>query len=393
MSKVKEHPLSANLPFLKDGSVMYVSNGQNSAFDDFISNSYEFLSAMLSGRGYSFISLQKLFGELSEDLLSYLFPGVDAKDYRSVQDSLQKAAFGESSHSGFIRNDSGRFLFCDIEDLCAGDDVRAAVDAYLLQIGDKYRNEIHFRVTSAPAPDSSLFDESDTIYESSVRKPKRAPKSSRGIIWKKKSGELLEKSLGSLYDDIEDEKKEDSDIRFSKVSLEENEPESPLDERAQAILAELERIQNKYNISIEEFEGFLVQRVKLSHLHITPSGKIILTDFDNAEVKIDDLSKAVFFLYLKHPEGISYYDLDSYRSELMDLYMGITGKDDQKSIDRSIDNLVDRYNNSINVKVSRVKSAFKSVVSDRIAKFYYIDGPQGGVKKIPIDRDLVIWEH
>lgn len=55
----------------------------------------------------------------------------------------------------------------------------------------------------------------------------------------------------------------------------------------------LKEYRKKYNISIEEFEGFLVQKVKLSHLHITPAGKIILTDFGNKEVRMDDLSKAL----------------------------------------------------------------------------------------------------
>lgn len=393
MNYAKEYPISTSLPFLKDGSVLYVSNGENAAFDGYIGDSCEFLSDMLSCRGYSFLSLRELFGELSEDLLAYLFPGVDATDFSSVQGRIQKVLFGDSTHSGFIRNDSGRLLFCDLSELYSGDDPVAAVDSYLLLVGDRSRNEIRFSITSDPMPGSLLFEESEEVCESSVRKPRKSAKKSGGIRYKKYDGNLLEKSIGSLFDEIDEERKEDSGVMFSKVAREETEPETPLDERAQAIIAELERIQKKYNVSIEEFEGFLVQRVQLSHMHITPAGKIILTDFDNKEVKIDDLSKAVFFLYLKHPEGISYYDLDSYRSELMDLYMGITGKDDREAIDRSINSLVNRFDNSINVKVSRVKSAFRSVVSDRVAKFYYIDGPQGGVKKIPIDRDYVIWEH
>ena len=43
--------------------------------------------------------------------------------------------------------------------------------------------------------------------------------------------------------------------------------------------------------------------------------------------------------------------------------------------------------------MSRIKKAFKDIVDDRIAQFYYIKGQAGEPRKIAIDRDLVIWEH
>jgi len=45
------------------------------------------------------------------------------------------------------------------------------------------------------------------------------------------------------------------------------------------------------------------------------------------------------------------------------------------------------------VNASRIKAAFRNVVSDRIARFYYLEGAAGEVKKVPLDRDLVIWEY
>ena len=37
--------------------------------------------------------------------------------------------------------------------------------------------------------------------------------------------------------------------------------------------------------------------------------------------------------------------------------------------------------------------AFRDVVGDRIARFYYVDGRYGEPRKIALDRDLVIWDH
>lgn len=171
------------------------------------------------------------------------------------------------------------------------------------------------------------------------------------------------------------------------------EEDEGLDPKTAAILSEIKRIQEEFCITIEELEIILNYRVKLSRLLITRQNRIFMTDFGNREVKMDHLSKAVFFLYLRHPECIRFKSLPDYREELLGIYMRITGRDDMDEIRKSIDDIADPLGNAINVKVSRVKSAFKSAVSDRIARYYYIGGQAGEAKKILIDRDLVIWEH
>lgn len=165
------------------------------------------------------------------------------------------------------------------------------------------------------------------------------------------------------------------------------------DPRTEAILSEIQRIQSKFGVTIDELEIILNYRIKLSRLFITRRNGIFMSDFDNREIKMDHLSKAVFFLYLRHPEGIRFKDLPEYRDELLKIYMRITGRDNMEDIRKSIDDIADPLGNAINVKVSRVKSAFRSAVSDRIARYYYIDGQAGSAKRILLDRDFVIWEH
>lgn len=161
----------------------------------------------------------------------------------------------------------------------------------------------------------------------------------------------------------------------------------------EAFMAEIEALQRKYGISIERLEALLSYRVKLSHLRVTRHKRIILDDFNGSEVKMEKLTKAVFLLFLKHPEGIRYKELCDYRQELEDIYMSISGRSDTKAIKKSLDDLVDTVmSNSINEKVSKVKKAFRNVVDDRIARFYYIDGKQGEAKRIALDPSLVIWE-
>ena len=151
-------------------------------------------------------------------------------------------------------------------------------------------------------------------------------------------------------------------------------PQAPdaLDPRTEQILAEIRRLQKKYGV--------------------THSGRIILSDYDNVEVKMPNISKALYFLFLRHPEGLRFKDIADHKPELLQIYQHITGRDDPDEIEKSIDLLVDPLGNALNVNASRIKTAFKNVISDRIARFYYLNGTAGEAKKVPLDRDLVIWD-
>ena len=169
--------------------------------------------------------------------------------------------------------------------------------------------------------------------------------------------------------------------------------EEALDPRTEEILAEIRRLQEKYGVSIDELEVLLGYTVRLSPVRITRSGKIFLIAYENKEVKMPNISKALYFLYLRHPEGLRYKEIAEHRDELLQLYQGLTGRDEPEEIEKSIDLLADPFGNALNVNASRIKTAFRNVVSDRIARFYYINGAAGDVKKVPLDRDLVIWEY
>lgn len=172
----------------------------------------------------------------------------------------------------------------------------------------------------------------------------------------------------------------------------ESEAES-LAPRTEQILAEIRRLQEKYDVTIDELEMILGYTVKLSPVHITRGGKIFLSDYEDQEVKMPNVAKALYFLYLHHPEGIRYKEVADHRDELLHIYEHISGRDVPEEMEKSISLLVNPYGNALNVNASRVKTAFRNIVSDRIARFYYISGGAGDVKKVPLDRDLVIWDY
>lgn len=130
---------------------------------------------------------------------------------------------------------------------------------------------------------------------------------------------------------------------------------------------------------------------ELSRIHVR-YGRIFLPDYNNMEIKMHPLSKAIYLLYLRHPEGIMFSYLPDFRKELLHLYGLISGRDSLEDIRRSIDDVTDPTRNSINEKCSRIKQAFLREFDDSIARNYYITGERGEAKKILLPREMVTWD-
>lgn len=119
--------------------------------------------------------------------------------------------------------------------------------------------------------------------------------------------------------------------------------------------------------------------------------KIFLGD-NRAEIHMEPLVKAVYLLFLRHPEGIIFKDLPDYRVELTKIYSEVRpwGLTDRAL--QSIEDVTNPLLNSINEKCARIRNAFVNVMESKAAEPYIIKGMRGGIKKIALPRDLVVWE-
>ncbi len=131
--------------------------------------------------------------------------------------------------------------------------------------------------------------------------------------------------------------------------------------------------------------------IKLSRLSIAKDGTILLADYQK-EVKMEPIVKAVYLLFLKHPEGIAFKYLPDYRKELTDLYQKIKPFGLTEKAIRSIEDVTNPLLNSINEKCSRIRAAFLPEVDSTLLEQYIVTGKGGEVKKILLSRDLVSWE-
>lgn len=131
---------------------------------------------------------------------------------------------------------------------------------------------------------------------------------------------------------------------------------------------------------------------RLSRLVVTKEYRLLLPEYNNMEIKMEPIVKAVYLLFLNHPEGILFKHLPDYREELAQIYnkvrpMGLTDR-----AVRSIEDVTNPLLNSINEKCARIRGAFVGQFDDHMARHYYIDGLRGEAKKISLPRELVIWE-
>lgn len=154
-----------------------------------------------------------------------------------------------------------------------------------------------------------------------------------------------------------------------------------------------ERIQKlkEYGMSEKELTSLLEYDPTFPQLIITRNYKFLLGD-NRVEVRLEPLVKAVYLLFLCHPEGIIFKNLPDYRQELTGIYSEVRpwGLSDRAL--KSIEDVTNPMLNSINEKCARIRKAFAGVLPSSVARYYSISGKRGEPKKISLPRDLVIWE-
>lgn len=151
--------------------------------------------------------------------------------------------------------------------------------------------------------------------------------------------------------------------------------------------AEIKRLASQLNtmgrndLLFKSIGAFMLEELKLeaaktrlSRLVITENYRFILADYQNKEIELQPVHKAVYLLFLSHPEGIEFKHLVDYREELLRYYLATARNMDKHKIEESVDHLVNPLDNAINEKCSRIKKVFQDIMDEYTASYYIISG-------------------
>jgi len=100
------------------------------------------------------------------------------------------------------------------------------------------------------------------------------------------------------------------------------------------------------------------------------------------KIDLNPLCRSLYKLFLNHPEGIELRNMAEHREELYGYYRNFATHTDIGKLKRSVSDLCDPRENSINEKLSMINRKLAAVLGEQICTPYQILGPRGEAKKI-----------
>ena len=417
--------LFRELPFRPDhNQVFYIENGYDTDANDFIRSRYFDLKSMFAHIGMDFYYLPYLLREHDIEAkvryyAPYLSPKLLVKEVQSnafvpyISDSdtklnLKPSFIFEGTQEGY--SGDARFLQVKLSDI---DFTRSdALDGLMCQIMqsreayylEMMRNEArHYE--SAVCNDMRQMDESDSC-EMSMPSPSAAPSLDIERIEEERSARRKPKTstsstgmLGRILRrfGLEEDNSlvESDDYQAPEKTEEELAEEQSLIETAK-VLRELRMTVQRLRlegVSLMAIHEFIDKQEPLSRMVITPDYRIFLPDYNDMEIEMGALPKAIYFLYLRYPEGIIYKHMQDYYNELLNIYKQLRPNTDEARLNITITKVVNPLGNALNENIARIRKAFVEKFDEHLANNYIITGERGSQYSIPLDRDLIIWEE
>lgn len=147
-----------------------------------------------------------------------------------------------------------------------------------------------------------------------------------------------------------------------------------------------------YGVAESEIMAAMNEEELFPQLIVTEDYKVVLAVEKPVEVEMEPLVKAIYLLFLSHPEGIVLKCLPDYRKELTNIYLRLRPAGMTERVEKSIRDVTNPTLNSINEKCARIRKVFEGMLPRSVARYYSISGKRGEAKKIDLVRANVIWE-
>ena len=286
------------LPFTPNvHDVIYVENEYDPAINGYIQEHYGEIRQQFLSKKATFIYLPKLCGqEVSKEALHYMFPFL-GQEFSFVNGNLTIETLKSHILSGSIE---GPAL-------------------------------IHFVQMEAENPENYYYTYRPLVADASVPLSEQFERYLKHLTfsYRGESGTSFNAlSKPKNEDDVADHYFNDGsdNILFADKSI-----DDLTDEIRQRII-EL----RKRGVQLHLLNELVEEQPTLSRLVITKDFRFFLPDYNNMEITMSPLPKAVYLLFLKHPEGISFKQLHYYYKELLDIYKQISNRIIESNIENSI---------------------------------------------------------
>jgi hypothetical protein len=189
-------------------------------------------------------------------------------------------------------------------------------------------------------------------------------------------------------------KEEEGQTLFRRGNQYENTLKTVEEKEIEEILANLQNTVRELRlrgVALGAIREIIDNQEPLSSLVITDDLRIFLPAYNNIEIVMSAQIKALYFLFLNHPEGIVLQNIEEYHSELINYYKQTSKGVLTPKMEESIRRLEVYGNNQINVLLTRIREAFCFKFDEHLARNYYVSGEKGEVYGIPLNPELIEW--
>ena len=131
----------------------------------------------------------------------------------------------------------------------------------------------------------------------------------------------------------------------------------------------------------------------VSPIHFDSKFNIILPLYPQIAIKLAPLPKALFILFLLHPEGILLKHIQDYEQELFNIYCAVSGRRNPSVVKRVFKAITDPSGNPLQKNISIIRKSFTSKLCYDIARNYIPAHNRCNAHSIPIESSMVFIPH
>ena len=124
-------------------------------------------------------------------------------------------------------------------------------------------------------------------------------------------------------------------------------------------------------------------------LFIDDDYNIFLPMNENVLIEMAPLPKAVYLLFLRHPEGISLKKISEYSAELESIYRMVSQRKNPSVIHRLISEVSNPASNLLNKNLSIIRAAFLRKLPSEVAQLYFPIRNRGRKQYVLLDASCI----